>query len=63
MPVSIDRHELQKLVEQGSAQIVEVLPIAEFEQAHLPGAINVPLKELDGESTSVLSKDVPVIVY
>ncbi len=63
MPISIDRHEVQRLVEQGSAQLVEVLPPAEFEEAHLPGAINISLKELNRESTGVLNKDAPVIVY
>ena len=63
MPISIDRHELQRLIEQGSAQLVEVLPTAEFEEAHLPGAVNIPIKELNSESTSGLNKDAPVIVY
>lgn len=63
MPTSIDRHEVQRLAEQDSAQLVEVLPSAEFEEAHLPGAINIPLNELDAESTGVLNKDAPVIVY
>ncbi|MCH7983824.1 MAG: rhodanese-like domain-containing protein [Chloroflexi bacterium] len=63
MPTPIDRHEVQRLAEQDSAQLVEVLPSAEFEEAHLPGAINIPLDELDGESTGVLNKDAPVIVY
>ena len=63
MPTSIDRHELQKLIEQDSAQLVEVLPTAEFEEAHLPGAVNIPLNELNGESTGRLNKDAPVIVY
>ena len=63
MPTPIDRHEVQRLVDQDSAQLVEVLPSAEFEEAHLPGAINIPLNELDGESTGVLNKDAPVIVY
>ena len=63
MPTSIDRHELQSLIEQGSAQLVEVLPTAEFEEANLPGAINIPLNELNRESTVGLNKDAPVIVY
>ena len=63
MPTSIDKHELQKLIRQGSAQLVEVLPTAEFEEAHLAGAVNIPLKELNRESTSALNKDAPVIVY
>ena len=63
MPTSIDRHELQSLIEHDSAQLVEVLPTAEFEEAHLPGAINIPLNELNRESTDGLNKDAPVIVY
>ena len=63
MPTPIDRHEVQRLVEHDSGQLVEVLPSAEFEEAHLSGAINIPLGELDAESAGVLNKDAPVIVY
>ena len=63
MPISNDRHEVRRLVEEESGQIVEVLPEAEYAESHLPGAINIPLKELDSESTVGLDKDVPVIVY
>ncbi len=63
MPTSIDRHEVQRLVQQGGAQLVEVLPEAEYAEAHQPGAINIPLKELDAQSISVLNADAPVIVY
>jgi len=40
-----------------------VLPAAEFEEEHLPGAINIPLKELDRETTRQLERARPVIVY
>jgi len=40
-----------------------VLPAAEFEEEHLPGAINIPLKELDRETTRQLERGRPVIVY
>jgi rhodanese-related sulfurtransferase len=37
MPTPIDRDEVQRLLaEQG--QLVEVLPAAEYEDKHLPGA-------------------------
>ena len=45
------------------AQLVEVLPQAEFEEEHLPGAINIPLKTLDVEATRRLERERPVIVY
>ena len=62
MPTAIDRDEVQRLVAAG-AQLVEVLPAAEFAQEHLPGAINIPLKELDRETTRQLERGRPVIVY
>jgi rhodanese-related sulfurtransferase len=62
MPTSITRDELQELIGDG-AQIVDVLPPAEFGQYHLPGAISIPLKELDVTNTERLSKDKPVVVY
>ena len=48
---------------QQVAQLVEVLPREEYEEEHLPGAINIPLKELNRETTTRLNRDVPIIVY
>ena len=62
MPNPIDRDDVQRLVAAG-AQLVEVLPAAEFEEEHLPKAINIPLKELDRETTRQLKRGRPVIVY
>jgi len=45
------------------AQIVDVLPSEEFAEEHLPGAVNIPLKELDESSAGRLRKDRPVVVY
>ena len=61
MPTGIGRDDLQKLTNQG-AQLVEVLPTEDYDWAHLPGAINVPLKRLD-ISTGQLDRSRPVIVY
>lgn len=44
------------------AQLVEVLPADEYEWAHLPGAVNLPLKELD-DRLAELDRSRPVIVY
>ena len=62
MPTAIDRDEVQRLTAAG-AQLVEVLPAAEFGEEHLPGAINIPLKELDRETSRQLERKRPVIVY
>ena len=62
MPIGIFRDDLYKLLEDG-AQLIDVLPREEYEEEHLPGAISIPLKELNRETTSRLQHDVPVIVY
>ena len=59
---AIDRNRVQELVREG-AQIVEVLPEDEFEDEHLPGAVNLPLKELNASTAARLDRARPVIVY
>jgi rhodanese-related sulfurtransferase len=62
MPTPIDREQVQALIGEG-AQLVEVLPRAEYEDEHLPGAISIPLKELDGERVRQLDRSRPIIAY
>ncbi|HZU16816.1 MAG TPA: rhodanese-like domain-containing protein [Candidatus Dormibacteraeota bacterium] len=62
MPTSIDREQLRALRDR-DAQLVEVLPASEYEEDHLPGAINIPLRRIDAEATRVLDRGRPVIVY
>lgn len=62
MPIEIHRNEVRRLVAEG-AQLVDVLPAREYEDEHLPGAINIPLKTLDRQTTAQLRRDRPVIVY
>jgi len=61
IPTGIGRDELPTLTGQ-QAQLVEVLPADDYDWAHLPGAVNVPLKELDARTTQ-LERSQPVIVY
>ena len=63
MPTSIFRDEVQRLMSEENAQLVEVLPPAEFEDEHIAGAINIPLRQLDRESAGDLERGRPVIVY
>ena len=63
MPTPIDRDELQRLLREEHAQLVEVLPSDEYEDEHLPGAINIPLKTLDAKTTPQLDPQRPAIVY
>ena len=46
MATRIWLEQLQELIERG-AQVVEVLPEDDYAPAHLPGAINLPLRQLD----------------
>mgnify|MGYP001828375692 CR=1 FL=1 len=62
MVANIDRAELLELID-GGAQVVDVLPDAEYIAQHIPGAINLPLRQLNGETTAVLRRDKPVVVY
>jgi rhodanese-related sulfurtransferase len=62
MPKNITRAELQQLMSQG-VQVVDVLPPAEYAEYHIPGAVNIPLKDLNATTAAQLSKDRPVVVY
>lgn len=62
MVQQVDAAKVQELSRSG-AQVVEVLPRAEYEAEHLPGAISLPLKEMDGSAVAVLNREKPVIVY
>jgi rhodanese-related sulfurtransferase len=62
MATRIDLGQLQELLD-GGGQLVEVLPAAEYADEHLPGAINLPLKQLDATTAARLDRSRPVIVY
>jgi rhodanese-related sulfurtransferase len=62
MPTDLHRVDVQRLVSEG-AQLVEVLPAEEYATEHLPGAVNIPLKELNSETAGRLVAARPVIVY
>lgn len=59
----IDRAELLRLIEHQDAQIVDVLPRREYEEAHLPGAHSIPLRKLTSETVADLPFDKPIVVY
>ena len=50
MRTSIVREEVQRLLEDEAALLISVLPTAEYQDEHIEGAINIPLKRLDRES-------------
>jgi rhodanese-related sulfurtransferase len=62
MPRPADRKQVQALVAAG-AQLVEVLPKSDYDERHLLGAVNLPLKELDATSAARLDRNRPIVVY
>lgn len=63
MPTDISVEEAQRLVREDDALLVEVLPREEFEEEHISGANNIPLKELTPEAVHGIDRHRPVIVY
>jgi rhodanese-related sulfurtransferase len=62
MPSDINRNDVRRLMASG-AQLVDVLPADEYAEAHLPGAINIPLKSLNAQTVKQLDARYPVITY
>ena len=62
MPTAIDIAALDLLLASG-AQLVEVLPAKEFEEEHLPDAINVALKTIDENTIAPLDRTRAVVTY
>ena len=62
---SIDRDALvSKLASLSPPRLVEALPEKYYRDWHLPGALHLPLDELESRAASVLpEKDAEVIVY
>ena len=61
MPLEIDRESVQSMTQAG-AQLVEVLPPEEYEEQHLPGAVNLPLRRIE-EARDTLDPGRAVVVY
>lgn len=62
MPVDVGVEALDELLASG-AQLVEVLPPAEYLEEHLPGAVNIPLRDVSAEGVTILDPGRPVVVY
>jgi rhodanese-related sulfurtransferase len=62
MAHEIDREQVRRLMGAG-AQLVDVLPPHEYEEDHLPGAINLPLRKIEKDAARLLDPARPVVVY
>lgn len=59
---AVSRRELMRRMKEGTVSILDVRPEDEFEMAHIPGAINIPIKQLS-KRLSELSPDQEIITY
>jgi rhodanese-related sulfurtransferase len=62
MPTTVTTADVRALLDKG-AQALEVLPARNFDEEHLPGAVNVPLPDLDDRAMADLPRDRPIVVY
>src|SRR5690348_3458809 len=76
-PEEAHRHFLSKLsVETDAADVrldlqrgqdgfllIDARSAQDFEECHIPGAINLPYRKITSESTAHLSKEQPIVVY
>ena len=54
--------EARRLVESG-ARLVDVRTPEEYEAGHIAGAVNIPIRELDGRLGELAPKEQPIVVY
>jgi len=59
---NISCEEAKKMLEEESAQLVDVRSPSEFAQGALPNAINLPLNSIN-QADTILAKDKPIILY
>jgi rhodanese-related sulfurtransferase len=64
MTSTINRAQLRDAIESGEVTVVEALPARYFEDAHLPGAINIPHTEVDRLAPELLpDRDAAIVTY
>ncbi len=58
----VDRDELLNLVREEAVTVLDVRPIEEYNAAHIPGALSIPLKELKLHLAE-LPRDQEIVAY
>jgi len=62
MTARITREDVQRMTAE-DAVLIDTLPENEYTEEHIAGAVNIPLRKLDRQTTAHLAKDAPLIVY
>jgi len=64
MPRTIDRETLKAKLDNGDdIKLIEVLMPKPFNEAHIKGAINIPLNNIAKEASGRFNKDDEIVVY
>ncbi|UXY27153.1 rhodanese-like domain-containing protein [Streptomyces sp. HUAS TT20] len=64
MAQNLTRDEVKQKIDAGAVTVLEALPESYYKEAHLPGARNLPLDEVDTLAPGLLpDKQAEVIVY
>ncbi len=58
----VDAAELRRRLESGAVTLIDVRPALEYENAHIAGALSIPLEELD-ERMADLPREREVVAY
>ena len=58
----IQHRELLQMLSSG-AQIVDALPLHEYETAHIRGAIHIPVGHILRDAPKLLDRTRPIVVY
>ena len=53
---------LKQLMDSGDVVVIDVREVAEYEEGHIPGAINIPLRTI-AQNLEQIPTDQPVVVY
>jgi phage shock protein E len=54
---------LQKLIKNPAARFVDVRSVQEFNSGHYPGAVNIPLQEIQQHTDELKKLNVPIVLY
>jgi rhodanese-related sulfurtransferase len=59
---TVSSADARRLVEEG-ARLVDVRTPDEFTAGHLPGAINIPVQDLERRMAELEAKEKPIVLY
>ena len=60
---TIETEELKKKLDNNEVTLIEVLEEEEYNESHIKGAINIPLKKISFEARKKFDKDDNLVVY